>query len=84
MRLLQPFAGTTVLPAEIIHAAREEMVVHLADVVWRRTELGSGGSPGEPVLRAVANLLAKEFGWSEQRMAEEIEQTQRLYEPKKV
>ena len=81
--LLQPLANSAVLPAEIIYAAREEMVVHLADVVWRRTELGSGGNPGEPVLRAVADLLAKELGWSEQREREEIEQTQRIYQPKK-
>jgi glycerol-3-phosphate dehydrogenase len=80
-QLLIPFDGTAVLPAEIIYAMREEMALHLADAVWRRTELGSAGNPGEEILRKVAELMARELGWDGDRVEEEVRLTQALYEP---
>jgi glycerol-3-phosphate dehydrogenase len=64
--------GSSVIGAEIIHAVREEMAVKLQDVVFRRTELGTGGNPGRAAVETSANLMAKEFGWSRQRKDDEI------------
>jgi glycerol-3-phosphate dehydrogenase len=62
-----------VLRAEVVHAAREEMVETLADVVLRRTDLGTAGHPGEAALRECAALAAAELGWDDARAARELE-----------
>ena len=66
--------NSTVLKAEVIHAVHEEMSRRLEDVVVRRTDLGSGGNPGEESLRICAELMGKELGWSSIRIREEIEE----------
>ncbi|HVE78264.1 MAG TPA: glycerol-3-phosphate dehydrogenase/oxidase [Gemmatimonadaceae bacterium] len=63
-----------VLAAEVVHAVREEMALKLADVVFRRTDLGTGGSPGEAALRACGRLMAAELGWSPARAAQELDE----------
>jgi glycerol-3-phosphate dehydrogenase len=71
--LAEPLPGSTVLRAEVVHAAREEMVETLADVVLRRTDLGTAGHPGEAALRECAALAAAELGWDDARAARELE-----------
>jgi glycerol-3-phosphate dehydrogenase len=61
-----------VLRAEVVHAAREEMVETLADVVFRRTDLGTAGHPGDDALRECAALAAEELGWDDGRAAREL------------
>lgn len=61
--------------AMVRHAAREEMALRLADVVFRRTGLGTIGHPGEDCLRDCAAIMAAELGWDERRTAEEIAAT---------
>lgn len=78
---LNPIPGTSVLPAEIIHAVREEMALHLSDALWRRTELGSAGNPGEEVLQMVAKLMGKELSWDKNRIAEEVAAAKSIYVP---
>jgi glycerol-3-phosphate dehydrogenase len=56
----------------IAHAAREEMVATLADVVMRRTPLGSIGVPDDETLRHAAAIVARELGWDEERQRAEI------------
>ena len=56
--------NTNVLKAEIIHSIREEMAQKLGDVVFRRTDLGTGAHPGEEALRACADLMAEELNWN--------------------
>lgn len=63
---------TTVLRAEVIHAVRSEMAVKLADVVLRRTELGTGGSPGKSALQECAELMARELHWDDARVNDEL------------
>jgi glycerol-3-phosphate dehydrogenase len=70
---------TNILKAEIIYAVREEMAETLADVVMRRTDLGSIEYPGESALRACAELMAQELGWSESRIQTEIERLEKFY-----
>ncbi|MGZ9148687.1 MAG: FAD-dependent oxidoreductase [Candidatus Deferrimicrobiaceae bacterium] len=65
---------STVLKAEVVHAVREEMAEKIGDVVFRRTDLGTGGHPGEEALRACAGLMASELGWDESRVQEEIDE----------
>ena len=73
--------GEMTLRAEVIYAVREEMAVKLADVVRRRTELGSARNPGMDVLGQVAALMAEELLWDEKRIASEIAETNKMYEP---
>jgi glycerol-3-phosphate dehydrogenase len=63
----------------VVHAAREEMAVHLADVVLRRTDLGSEMRPPEAALEAAADLMARSLGWSPARRDAEISDIREIY-----
>ncbi len=78
--LKQPVSSTSpVLKAEVIYAVREEMAMKLADVVRRRTELGSSGNPGELALKTCARIMAAELNWDEQRVSAELAETRAIY-----
>jgi glycerol-3-phosphate dehydrogenase len=68
--------GSTTLKSEVIHALREEMAQNLSDVVFRRTDLGSAGHPGETELRECAELVAGELGWDKARLSREMQDLQ--------
>ncbi|MEI6632436.1 MAG: glycerol-3-phosphate dehydrogenase/oxidase [Chlamydiota bacterium] len=70
-----------VIAAEIVHAAREEMALTLADAVLRRTELGTAGCPPDACLRACAELMGRELGWDAAREQAEIDRVKALYVP---
>jgi glycerol-3-phosphate dehydrogenase len=70
---------STVLKAEVVHAVREEMAWKLGDVVFRRTDLGTGGDPGEEALRTCAELMASELGWDKDRMDKELEEVRTIF-----
>jgi len=79
---LRPVAGQErVLRAEVLHAVRHEMALTLADVVLRRTELGSGEYPGDEAAADAAAIMAAELGWDAQRMQRELADLRRLYQP---
>jgi glycerol-3-phosphate dehydrogenase len=59
--------------AEVRYAVREEMAQRLSDVVFRRTELGTAGIPGDEVLSECAAVMQGEFGWSSARVAQECQ-----------
>jgi glycerol-3-phosphate dehydrogenase len=65
-----------VIKAEVVHAARHEMVVSLSDFVFRRTGFGTLGNPGRDALVQCGALLAQELSWDDQRTNKEIEQVQ--------
>lgn len=65
-------ADAPVLAAEVVHAVREEMAQRLTDVVYRRTELGTGFRPSRAALEGCARILAAELGWSPARVEQEI------------
>jgi glycerol-3-phosphate dehydrogenase len=52
-------------------AVREEMALHLGDVVLRRLELGAGGPPPPDTLEQVTRLVATERGWDARQLAQE-------------
>jgi len=79
---LQKLPGTDeALRAEVLHAVREEMAQKLADVILRRTDIGSGELPADDCLTAVAQIMAQELNWDERRMKQEIEETKNIYTP---
>ncbi|MEP6918838.1 MAG: glycerol-3-phosphate dehydrogenase C-terminal domain-containing protein, partial [Acidobacteriota bacterium] len=65
--------------AEVLHVIRHEMAVTLADIVVRRTGLGSAGPPHREAVAACARIAAAELGWDVSRVAEEIAAVDRVY-----
>jgi len=65
--------GSPVTKAEIIHAVRKEMAQTLADVVLRRTDLGSAGIPERLCLESCAQVMGAELGWDKSRQKHEVE-----------
>jgi glycerol-3-phosphate dehydrogenase len=61
------------LAAEVVYATRHELATRLSDCVFRRTDIGSSGHPGETALRRCAELMAGDLGWSPMRQAQELE-----------
>jgi glycerol-3-phosphate dehydrogenase len=61
-----------ILKAEVLHGIREEMAVKLSDVVFRRTELGTAGHPGDEALGFCADVMGAELGWSPSRRQQEL------------
>jgi glycerol-3-phosphate dehydrogenase len=70
--------GNEVIAAELVHAARHEMVCKLSDVVLRRTGLGTVGHPGEKALHHAAELVGRELGWDKARKEQEAAETDTL------
>lgn len=78
---LQSIAGTQMLWAELRWAARAELVVHLDDLLLRRTRLGlllpQGGLACLDHIRAVCE---GELDWDEARWEQEIARYQKLWQ----
>ncbi len=68
-----------VIKAEVVHGIREEMAQKLADVILRRTELGSAGWPGESCLQTCANIMAAELSWDRARIVREMDEVRAIY-----
>lgn len=76
-----PVSATSVcLRAQVRYAVRTEMGVKLADIVMRRTGLGTLGHPGEPALRTCASIMAQELGWTAERTRAEIAEVVGLFD----
>jgi glycerol-3-phosphate dehydrogenase len=58
---------------EVAFAVTHELAVHLDDVVFRRTGLGTIGHPGREVLERAADIMGGLLGWDPGRKAAEIE-----------
>lgn len=63
-----------VLAAEVLHAVRFEAARMLSDIVFRRTALGTTGSPGKEVLERAAAIAAAELGWDGEETALQLAQ----------
>jgi len=75
----ESLGSSSTIKAEVIHAVRGEMAQKLSDVVFRRTDLGSGNRPDPLSLQACADLMGSELGWDEPRTQKELEEVQALY-----
>lgn len=71
--------SSNVLRAEVVHGVREEMANSLADIVFRRTELGAVGHPGARALDVCAQIMAGHLGWDASRLASEIRDVDSKY-----
>jgi glycerol-3-phosphate dehydrogenase len=71
---LAPIPETTTPSAELRHACRREGVVHLDDLMLRRTRLGLLlAHGGEAALGAVEPIARQELRWDERRWSEEAD-----------
>jgi glycerol-3-phosphate dehydrogenase len=68
-----------VIKAEVVHAVRDEMAQKLSDVVFRRTDLGTGGHPGEEALRTCADLMAAQLEWGQSRLERELDEVRAVF-----
>ena len=75
-RIDPPFPVTV---AEVEHAIHHEMALTLADVIRRRTELGSTGLPSMATLQKCAGLISREFQWRSERQQQEIDSVIQAY-----
>jgi glycerol-3-phosphate dehydrogenase len=80
---IEPSLATRVVPDQpilfghVVHAVREEMALHLADVVRRRTSLYLSEALDRSTLTACAGLMARELRWSRRETGTEIEAAER-------
>jgi len=75
-RIDSPLPVTAV---EVEHAVHHEMALTLADVIGRRTELGSMGLPSLTTLQKCAGLMGREFQWSPEHQQHEINSVIQTY-----
>lgn len=73
-----PLADTTVSTRELEWMVQKESVVHLADVVLRRTSLAFTGDVDLSVLERLASALAPMLGWDEEMRTTEIAMTREI------
>jgi glycerol-3-phosphate dehydrogenase len=66
--------NSSLINAEILYAVREEMAQKLADVIFRRTEIGLAGNPGETCVKRCAKIMSKQLGWNATRTQNEIDE----------
>lgn len=64
--------------AEVLYYIREEMALHLEDVVLRRGGVGAT-IPSVRYLTKVATIVAEELEWDEERISNEILAVRKLY-----
>ena len=65
----RPLPGTLEEQARL--AVRDEMALHLDDVLLRRLDVGTAGRPPEEAVARVALVVANELGWNAERRAAE-------------
>jgi len=70
------YRNLDLIRGQVRFAVREEMAQQLADFVFRRSEIGAAGYPGEADLKACADEMGIELKWSEQKIQEELKNTQ--------
>ncbi|HFD80523.1 MAG TPA: glycerol-3-phosphate dehydrogenase/oxidase [Gammaproteobacteria bacterium] len=77
--LARTLGDSTVIKAEVLNAIEQEMAVTLSDIVFRRTDLATGGNPGDHVLRECADLAARELGWTEEQKEAQLQEVYRRF-----
>ncbi len=70
--LQRVYENTTVTAAEIEHVCRDEMVETFSDVIFRRTDVATGGNPGDSTLHAILQQVAAIKGWDNAQCDKEM------------
>ncbi len=65
--------------AQVVYAVPDEMALHLDDVVFRRTGLGTIGNPGDDALKKCADIMGELLGWGDDDKEHEIAWAQEYY-----
>jgi glycerol-3-phosphate dehydrogenase len=73
-------ADQILLQAQVRHAVQEEMAVKLADVIFRRTDLGSAGRPDEQIVTFCAQVMGTELNWDSNRVDQELAELKQAYQ----
>jgi len=58
--------------AEIVFVLAEELPRTLTDIVYRRMMIGLDADQGRPLYNKIAAIAAQEFGWDDERAANEL------------
>ena len=66
--------------ASIVHGVTSEQARHLDDIVFRRTDLGTFGHPGERALSKAGDVMAGLCKWDTRRTATERARVKTYYE----
>ncbi|MGB5983806.1 MAG: glycerol-3-phosphate dehydrogenase/oxidase [Desulfobacterales bacterium] len=77
LRLLSPDRNT--LQGEIDYFLNQEMALHLDDVIFRRSGLGTIGHPGDDVISRVGEIMARHLGWGEAQLQDQILRVERRF-----
>jgi glycerol-3-phosphate dehydrogenase len=67
------------IKAEVLHGVRVEMAQKLSDIIFRRTELGTAGYPGDACLYTCAEIMAAQLGWNKRTMFQEVDEVQQAF-----
>jgi glycerol-3-phosphate dehydrogenase len=65
----------------VVYAVTDEMALHLDDVVFRRTGLGTVGNPGDGALKKCADIMGGLLGWDSATKKREISWVKEHYIP---
>jgi glycerol-3-phosphate dehydrogenase len=76
---LENDAQAGLIAAQTRYAVREEMAVTLADVILRRTDIGTRGRPDPAIIAQVAQTMQQELGWQHDRVAAELAALDAVY-----
>ena len=74
-----PVTDHAILAAEVRYNLKTSMPQTLSDIVFRRTELGSAGHPGDDAIALCANQMGTALGWNDQQRQREIDQVQTAF-----
>ena len=73
--------ASQLLKAEVKYLVVEEMACKLADIIFRRTELGSADCPQRNVLEKIAAFMGEILGWDEAIQKKEVDEVLLRYSP---
>lgn len=67
------------LKAMTLYGIHHEMAMKLTDIVFRRTDLGTVGYPGESQLKYCAEVMGAELGWNKHQISQEIQTAEAVF-----
>ena len=71
----------SLLVGELDYFMQEEMALHVSDVVFRRSDMGTAQCPPMDVLQRITQIMAKYFDWSDEQKSAELIQVLQRYMP---
>lgn len=77
--LTEIIGNSDVIKAQVVHGIREEMAVKLNDIIFRRTDLGTGQYPGKDAIKICADIMAEELSWDQTSKKREIDEVYKAF-----